>query len=66
MKYCMASKREQTGAQQCRGMIILLKYITRNLSKNSIMGYSLHLIGSHVKFQEGPPMFLVTYNLCIY
>jgi len=51
---------EQTGVQQCPGIIILLKYATSNLSKNSIMDYSLFFIGSHVKFQQGPPMFLVT------
>jgi len=46
-------------------MIILLKYVRTNLSKKYILGYSLHFIGSHVKFQQGPQMFLVTYNICI-
>ena len=43
---------EQTGVHQDPWIINLLQYVTSNLSKNYVLGYNLHLIGSHVKFQQ--------------
>ena len=63
--YCLSSKGEQNGVHPCPGIIISFKIRTSNLSKNCILGYSLHFTESHDKFQKGPSMFLVTYNICI-